>query len=192
MKTLKLEFVLFLFCALLMFSCTQTADEVNPETLIDQSTDTPLFQQQEDGDLIEIGFIEGGEFHFTVSDDQLASVYSYNVETNLEESGQLESATVIPSDNEDESAYYLVMSGTLAEEGSAVLSAEVITTGDDPEAMLRVFISPRPVWAGICYYINCSQCRQSDLSATVRSCRCNSNFTINCPYVEDPTIVWTF
>jgi len=106
--------VMFLFISLFVVSCGYDSSDAKPGVKI--TNDVPLFQEGED-EQIEIGYIENGEFHFTVSEDELQEVYNHNLEINIEGSGELQEADVIETES-SESTYFLVMTGSLNEEGS--------------------------------------------------------------------------
>ena len=196
MKNIK--FVLFFFVGAMLFSCTNTND-IDPQSKLQiqgerpvQNTSSNQSASIREEEQIEIGYSQDGEFYFTVSNDQLSEVYAHNIELNLEENGELVTANVTPSDNEDIADYFLNLKGTVGDEGSAVLSADVSAT-EEPEGLIRFFINPVPVYPGLCFNRSCNSCDQVPIVG-LGSCNClNTPVPVfTCPYYIDPTFIWVF
>ncbi len=182
---------------IMVFSCTNS-ENLKPQSKVQALEDTTgenIFANQnaipEEEELIPIGIIQDGEIQFTVSNDQLANVYAYNVELNTGQTGVMESAEILPNDDEEETEYeyFLVMSGSEGDEGSGVFSVELISDGGDtPGGDIILSIRSKPVWAGYCRSLSCNRCFQELLSLSTRICPCQVG--PDCPYIADPIFGW--
>lgn len=193
MKNVK--FLMLFLVASLIYSCGDNSETVDPNSLLNNDADKPLFSEgeSEDNELIEIGYVEGEEFFFSLTEDQLHEIYATNIENNFGEAGTYDSGALVASDEEsEEQQYFVLLEGSLGDEGSATISSDVTLEYNDEGTYARVLVNVRPVLPGICYNINCNQCKKSDLTPTNLNCRCQSNFTLTCPYYIDPHVVWYF
>ncbi|MEL6865849.1 MAG: hypothetical protein AAFP19_15595 [Bacteroidota bacterium] len=175
---------LLLFMGLTFNACTNKSQEEAEVKPTDKLVTTTSVRS---GETSQLGIITDGIFRFTVSQDVLAEAYSSNLEANLEESGELQEARVDIPESEDEIAY-LVLSGSLGEEGSASMSVNVSL--DEIESGFLVMINANPVYPGLCYRNNCNNCSQVP-NLPGPSCNCQSG-GVNCPYSIDPTFFWVW
>ena len=163
----------FLAFSVALTSCGE--ENVAPEQNIPA---TPTLEKR--GGTVQIGVVRGGEFTFTVTQDQLENNFGLNVTKNLGQGGELEEAVVYFPDEENGLETPMFHLRGQLDDGES--SADVYWEATETDGFVVIDIDPVSI-GGICW--GCPKCIRYQ-----GGCKCIWGPFGQCKKVIDPTIYW--